>query len=232
LAVVNPLHWLRDRPAALIGTLLVLTVAVWGFTLRALRTLPERPNVIDESSPDSLTIPSNLPASAVEQTLPPPSDLELRAERRRVGRQPVPETTTPPEREVDLIAVVSSPPPGVESDKGRSVDSPARGSSVVSERPHMYSSADADVEPPAVVAPNTLGRIPGTGTREDSAVIEVVINERGEVDAVKAIDVPRSLGDAVVMTSSLSAAKSWRFRPAMKDGHPVRYRQQLIVALR
>jgi hypothetical protein len=33
------------------------------------------------------------------------------------------------------------------------------------------------------------------------------------------------MADAMVLTMSLSAAKTWRFQPAIKDGQPVRYRK-------
>lgn len=60
--------------------------------------------------------------------------------------------------------------------------------------------------------------------------IAVVVNERGSVDSVKAVNVPLSLGESVMLTAALSAVKSWQFRPAMKDGAAVKYRQ--IVPLK
>jgi hypothetical protein len=96
----------------------------------------------------------------------------------------------------------------------------------------IYSINDLDVQPPRAIGPNALGRVPGTGHREDNALIEVIVNEVGAVESVRAVDAPQDLGDAVVITTSLSAAKSWHFRPATKDGRPVRYRQQMFVTLR
>ncbi len=96
----------------------------------------------------------------------------------------------------------------------------------------VYSARDADVAPPIAVYPQQLGRIPLGVAREDLAMIEVLINADGTVAEVKAKDSPQSLDDAMMITMSLSAAKTWRFQPAQKDGRPVRYRQVLAVSLR
>ena len=68
--------------------------------------------------------------------------------------------------------------------------------------------------------------------REDLAMIEVLINADGTVAEVRAQDSPQSLDDAMILTMSMSAAKTWRFRPAQKEGRAVRYRQVLPVSLR
>ena len=86
--------------------------------------------------------------------------------------------------------------------------------------------------PPFVVWPQQLGRIPGTDHGNDRALIEVVVNSDGTVAQVKAQQSPQTLDDAMILTMSLSAAKSWLFRPALKDGRPVRYRQLIPVSVR
>jgi len=97
----------------------------------------------------------------------------------------------------------------------------------------IYTSSDPDVQPPVVIGLKTLGVLPkNSGQRQDNAMIEVVVNGLGEVESVRTVDAPQDLGGAVVITSSLSAAKSWHFRPALKDGRPVRYRQRVFVTLR
>src|SRR5580765_4156785 len=52
----------------------------------------------------------------------------------------------------------------------------------------VYSSVDADVEPPVVVFPQQLGRLPRGIRHEDMAVIEVVVGPTGAVESVKALD--------------------------------------------
>lgn len=94
----------------------------------------------------------------------------------------------------------------------------------------VYSVRDADVAPPVAISPQQLGRIP-LG-REDLAMVEVLINADGTVAEVRAKDSPQSLDEAMLLTMSMHAAKTWRFRPAQKEGRPVRYRQVLPVSLR
>jgi TonB family protein len=68
------------------------------------------------------------------------------------------------------------------------------------------------------------------GNRADVLTIAVVVNPNGTVDSVKAVNAPVTLGESVMLTAALSAVKAWHFRPAIKDGAPVKYRQ--IVPLR
>jgi TonB family protein len=65
--------------------------------------------------------------------------------------------------------------------------------------------------------------------RRDLGTIEVTIDERGNVEAVKLMNEPQSIGEYLLEATSLSAVKSWRFLPASKDGHAVRYRAQVVI---
>jgi len=96
----------------------------------------------------------------------------------------------------------------------------------------VYSASDQDVDPPVVVYPQQLGRVPIGLRRDEIAFVEVIINEEGRVAQVKSLDSPQSLDESMVLTMSLSAAKSWRFQPARKDGRAVKYRQVMPVSLR
>ena len=127
---------------------------------------------------------------------------------------PTPRTATPPR-------TAPIPPPVVRFETFEEVKDAA-----------VYSARDADVAPPTVISPQTLGRMPLGMRREDLAMIEVLINADGTVAEVRAQDSPQSLDDAMILTMSMSAAKTWRFRPAQKEGRAVRYRQVLPVSLR
>jgi hypothetical protein len=96
----------------------------------------------------------------------------------------------------------------------------------------VYSARDPDVEPPIVLYPQQLGRLPIGVAPEEITYVEVIINEDGTVAAVKSRQVPQSLDESMVITMSLSAAKTWRFQPARKDGRAVKYRHVLPVSLR
>jgi TonB family protein len=50
--------------------------------------------------------------------------------------------------------------------------------------------------------------------------IEVVVSARGDVERVRLVEGPTRMPDMMLM----SAVKSWKFAPAMKDDGPVRYR--------
>jgi hypothetical protein len=71
-------------------------------------------------------------------------------------------------------------------------------------------------------------RFPATSA-DDFAEFEVVVTPAGGVESVRARRVPVTMAEALRVTMSLSAAKTWRFRPGLKDGEPVRYRQVIRV---
>jgi hypothetical protein len=96
----------------------------------------------------------------------------------------------------------------------------------------IYTVEDREVTPPALTASQQLWRIPASPRPEDSMRVEVVVDEDGSVVSVKSVDPPASVADAAAVAMSLSAAKSWHFRPAIKDGRPVRYRQIVAVSMR
>ena len=60
---------------------------------------------------------------------------------------------------------------------------------------------------------------------EAVSTIEVVVDESGDVQHVKLLSRP----SPVLAAMLLSAAKTWKFRPAFHDGEPVRYRLRLDV---
>ena len=83
----------------------------------------------------------------------------------------------------------------------------------------IYSEADRDVQPPAVLS----SELPGPTFLEWTTrtnVMELIISETGAVERARLIVAPQRMPDMML----LSRAKLWTFRPAMKDGHPVRYR--------
>ena len=82
----------------------------------------------------------------------------------------------------------------------------------------IYSAADRDVIPP-----QTEERLPGptisSWTTRTNAM-EVIVSQTGAVERVRLVTPPQRMPDMF----ALSRAKVWMFKPAMKDGRPVRYR--------
>ena len=82
----------------------------------------------------------------------------------------------------------------------------------------IYSAEDRDVIPP-----QTDEKLPGPAisawtTRTNA--MEVIVSQTGAVERVRLVTPPQRMPDMF----ALSRAKVWMFRPAMKDGRPVRYR--------
>ena len=83
---------------------------------------------------------------------------------------------------------------------------------------NVYTSLDVEVEPPALVRP----QLPTPATRRsvnDPTHIEVHVGADGTVDKVRLYPQGSTLNDRMLV----SAAKAWVFRPALKEGHPVKY---------
>jgi TonB family protein len=87
----------------------------------------------------------------------------------------------------------------------------------------VYSIDDQDVSPPVVVDQRITG-LPAEVTQMIKAtratgMVEVIIDETGSVvDATIRQSVNIGFDGAI-----LRAARRWKYRPAMKDGVPVRY---------
>ena len=94
--------------------------------------------------------------------------------------------------------------------------------------PMVYADSDADVKPPVEIdrrmpvwnPPTQLAR-----TAQYRGVLEVVIGEKGTVDSA-------ILRDSVAVfydDALLAAAMDWRFKPATRNGQPVKYRKLLEI---
>ena len=94
--------------------------------------------------------------------------------------------------------------------------------------PVIYSPRSEGVSSPIAVRPQLPRELPADVNRSELRLIELVISPLGTVESVRLIGDPRNVHDSML----LSAAKAWVFRPAVKDGVPVRYRKTLSVAPR
>jgi hypothetical protein len=136
--------------------------------------------------------------------------------------------------------------PQTTTERSATAESPARGASgadvpvtfaaydvpagSTSEGP-IYSASDGDVTPPVATYPR-LPAEPPTGVRAEAlATLELLVTESGEVESVRLRGRPSHLAEALMATMNLSAAKTWRFVPALRDGRPVKYRKLVHVWL-
>ena len=213
-------------------------VAVWGITttFQPGPVTKLEPVFVDQGpsapppKPDSPRTAERSPAAEpVAPAATRPSFIE-------VAPPPPPPRVQPPSRPAgSVVPVAPIAPPAPASSARRDVRPPPELRFETYEQVvdgEIYGPGDADVTPPEVQYPMQLGRVPIGVLPEDLAYVEVVINEEGRVEQVKARQSPQSLDESMVLTMSLSAAKTWRFTPALKDGRPVKYRQVLPVSLR
>jgi hypothetical protein len=93
-----------------------------------------------------------------------------------------------------------------------------------------YDAQDAEVTPPELLSPRRIRSWPA-GSDRDVALLEVVVNEKGTVDGVKSRLSPRTVAESISLITTLSVVHTWRFRPAERNGHSVRYRLLIVRSL-
>ena len=94
----------------------------------------------------------------------------------------------------------------------------------------VYGPEDHDVSAPLAIRPHLPTSLPEGVSASELARIELVVAPDGEVESVKLLPgrAPTSVSEAML----LSAAKAWRFSPALKAGHSVRYRKTVFLSER
>ena len=94
------------------------------------------------------------------------------------------------------------------------------------EPPRIYAASDANVLPPAAIR-QELPPFGGTLFKPVVGIVEVVVDETGGVVSAAIRGQMNALYDRQV----LAAAAGWRYKPALLDGKPVKYRKFIQVAL-
>jgi|SRR5215831_20432975 len=91
--------------------------------------------------------------------------------------------------------------------------------------PKIYTMYDKDVTAPAIVR-QTMPPLSTMMTQQaTTGVIEVIINEQGRVEAATIRQSVHPMYDGQL----LSAAKDWRYQPAIANGQPVKYRKMIQI---
>lgn len=116
----------------------------------------------------------------------------------------------------DATSVPAALPPAAAAAPVRTVTLPRPSSSDA-----VYSSADADVQPPVLLEqqmPSPLLTV--DPERSTMNRMELLVSAEGLVESAHMIAGPGRMPDMML----LSGAKNWKFTPAVKDGEAVRYR--------
>jgi TonB family protein len=140
------------------------------------------------------------PAVVAEASRPPLSDLRMLA----VGFE-------------ELSAKAAAPPPLVVAPLPVPVAAPPPPPPTVI---RVYSGDDRNVIPPSVIT-QTLPLFPGAVFAPRYGILEVLINEMGEIESAVMTQSVTSAYDRLV----LAATRTWRYKPATANGMLVKYRK-------
>jgi hypothetical protein len=89
----------------------------------------------------------------------------------------------------------------------------------------VYSNADPEVEPAWLMRPQ-LPKVPPPGA--DTGYFDVIVDEAGDVEFIDLVSPAHRYQDRMLV----AAAKAWKFKPAMLDGQPVKYRLRIPINLK
>lgn len=92
---------------------------------------------------------------------------------------------------------------------------------------NVFSSEDADVQPPRLVRPQLPSEPPPGTPEQDVGTLELLVDESGAVRHVRLIS-PRNRYQERML---VAAAKAWKFLPALRNGEPVKYRTRVRLTL-
>jgi protein TonB len=104
---------------------------------------------------------------------------------------------------------------------------PATGAEPAPSGPAVYTSADTDVTPAALLRTHLPSQPPTSVLPDDVGTLELTVTETGTVEHVKLISASSRYQERML----ISAAKTWRFQPAMKNGRPVRFRARVRITI-
>jgi TonB family protein len=90
----------------------------------------------------------------------------------------------------------------------------------------IFTVTDANIVPPTIIRQG-LPPFPRKPLTTIQGVVEVVIDEKGEVEAATI----RNSMDPKYDTMALAASRNWRYQPATREGVPVRFRKLVQVRI-
>ena len=166
--------------------------------------------------------------SAARVVPPPEATAEARPSRpRRVPEPPPTETGAVANSDGSAPPAASSLGPSDPSVNGR-VSAPVDLTNTVADQPgvdsRVYTEEDTNVSLPILASPK-LPTTPSYNSNTSGIVIDLLVNERGTVDSVKFVTPATDMRQRMM----ISAMKAWQYRPALKDGRPVKFLYRMKV---
>jgi TonB family protein len=151
------------------------------------------------------------PATTTSQTTPRPVANE---------RTPAAAPQNPPPSAPSTSA--TTPPPTQPAAAPPAPAPPSAASSI-------FTESDRDVTPPVPIEQRLPVWVPPASLRNRSfsGFIEVVVDETGKVTTATMSKSVNGAYDALL----ISATRNWRYRPALRDGRPVKFRRVVSVVL-
>jgi outer membrane biosynthesis protein TonB len=84
----------------------------------------------------------------------------------------------------------------------------------------VYTASDSDVMPAMLLRPVLPAMPPPDVPPSQIGTLELVVDEQGDVERVRLISPPNRYHERMLVAH----AKTWKFRPAIRDGQPVKFR--------
>ena len=91
----------------------------------------------------------------------------------------------------------------------------------------IYQAGDPQVTPAVLIRPHLPESLPPGVPEEQIGTLEFVVTESGAVEHVHLVSPANRYQERMLV----AAAKTWQFRPATRDGRPVRFRTRIRVTL-
>jgi hypothetical protein len=128
----------------------------------------------------------------------------------------------------DLSAAAAAPPPPPPPAPEPPPPAPSLTSAPLAAVPAYYSIEDTKVVPPVTIRQALPPFEFTTPSQPPNGAIEVVINERGQVESAVMIRTIHPRYDLLI----LDAARHWQYRPATLNGVPVKYRKTVGISVK
>jgi hypothetical protein len=127
---------------------------------------------------------------------------------------------------LDLSAAAAAPPPEPVNETPAAPPVPPPPPKPAFDPDHIFSASDPGVIAPAAVK-QEVPRVPSSITAQtrDRGILELVIDQQGRVSSIDVKVRMHPMFDSQL----IQAAKDWRYKPAMFEGKPVRYRKLVQI---